>query len=1295
MKKSLPILLFICVVLGVSARTVSPENLVKDSGVQGGFIVHLGSSDGKKTAAFKLNDSYQVHGLTTDASSLAGLRTAIAKETQYGEVSADLLDGKLLPYVDNLVNLLIAEDLSGIAESEIQRVLTPNGVAMIREGDNWKKVTKAWPSNIDEWTHYLHSAEGNAVAKDSVVAPPQHLQWIGSPRWSRHHDRMASMSALVSAKGRIIYVMDEGSRVSIQLPPKWTLIARDAFNGTILWKQPIPKWHSHLWPLKSGPTQLARRLVAVEDEVFATLGITAPLSKLNAATGEILHTFEGTGGTEEVLVSDGKVFVLVNKGVSELANYSPKHNVGDQRRVRTEFVWNKKPRILMGFDQKSGKKLWEYETTVAPLSLTAGSDGVYFHDGERMVCLDRESGASTWSTPPVGTRRNIPFNFGLKIVVHGDRVIVAGGDRKMSCYNAKTGKKYWETDHARGGYESPEDLLVVGGLVWSAPLYSGRDSGVWTGRDLISGEVKKEFPPNVDTYWFHHRCYISKATENFLLPSRTGIEFVNYKKDDWTINHWVRGGCLYGIMPSNGLVYSAPHNCACYPEAKLYGLNALAPAASRKLPPEPAVETRLTQGPAYGKTKDSDSQTNESDWPTYRGSPAREAFTQTKIDENLETAWETQLKGRLSAITAAHGKLFIAEIDAHTLHALDANSGKKTWSFTAGGRIDSPPTIHGQAVLFGSTDGFIYCVHARDGALAWKFRAAPNDLRTMSFEQLESLWPVHGSILVQEGIGYAIAGRSNFLDTGLRFYKFDPHSGKILLTKTIDEKDPSNDGKNMQDRLQTLQMGVGLSDILSSDGESVYMRSQRFDLEGNRINIGPHSGDAPTQGAVQSGEGRHLFSPTGFLDGDWFHRSYWVYGKSFAGGHNGYYQAGKFTPSGRILVCDGENVYGFGRKPQYYKWTTTIEHQLFSAGKEFSAGIDEGSVPDKGARRGGSQKNSGVGSGILFPVVKTLDPTGKPVAVEAWVKAEKPSGVIVARGGPANGFALVLQRGRPAFSWRSKEKLYRVSSNTGIVGRWVHLAGVLTPEKKLQLFINGELVGEKENVPFIDAEPIQGMGIGQDDMSPVGEYQSPFYFTGTIDEVRLYHGPYSPAQIKESLSNPGKILKTDNLVLACTFNKGKFADFSDHKHKGKPGYIAPVEGKFEQALYFNGKGPKAGSRGKAGGVAHKWNEDIPVLARSMVLAKDTIFLAGPPDNIDEEDTFRRIIARDHTVNAELNAQDEALEGKQGGVLLAIDKNTGQQLSSITLSELPTWDGMAAANGKLYITTEKGNVICLE
>ena len=127
-----------------------------------------------------------------------------------------------------------------------------------------------------------------------------------------------------------------------------------------------------------------------------------------------------------------------------------------------------------------------------------------------------------------------------------------------------------------------------------APLTSGKDSGVYTGRDPRSGEVKKEFAPDVDTYWFHHRCYIAKATDNFLMPSRTGIEFVDPDKEHWDIHHWVRGGCLYGVMPCNGLTYAPPHNCACYPEAKLFGFNALAPASiTRPVPTEVSEEGRL------------------------------------------------------------------------------------------------------------------------------------------------------------------------------------------------------------------------------------------------------------------------------------------------------------------------------------------------------------------------------------------------------------------------------------------------------------------------------------------------------------------------------------------------------------------------------------------------------------------------------------------------------------------------------------------------------------------------------
>ncbi len=562
-----------------AAEADQAGEILDAAGVQGGIIVHLGAGDGKLTAALRASDSFQVQGLDRDWDNVQAARKHVQSLGIYGPVSIDKLTAaRQLPYIDNLINLVVAEDTSGIPMKEIMRVLVPKGVAYVKHGDEWEKTVKPWPKNIDEWTHYMHDPSNNAVAHDDVVGPPRHLQWLGSPRWSRHHDRMASMSAMVSAGGRVFYIMDEGSRISIELPSKWTLIARDAFNGTVLWKRPIPKWQHHLWPLKSGPTSLARRLVAVDDRVYVTLGIDAPVSVLDAATGETVHELADSAGAEELIVAGTNVYALVNKGAFELADYKPKFNVGDQARVRKEFHWNEEPRQLMAFDTASGRQLWKKESTVAPLTMSSDGERVFYHDGEKVVARDRANGEEEWSSEPIDRRQQIQFNFGPKLVIHNGILLFAGGDREMHAMNTKTGKELWTAPHARGGYESPEDLLVSSNLVWSAPTTSGRDSGVWTGLNVRTGKVEKSFAPNVQTYWFHHRCYIAKATDKFIMPSRTGIEFVDPDKSDWEIQHWVRGGCLYGVMPCNGLLYAPPHDCACYPEAKLYGLNALAPA---------------------------------------------------------------------------------------------------------------------------------------------------------------------------------------------------------------------------------------------------------------------------------------------------------------------------------------------------------------------------------------------------------------------------------------------------------------------------------------------------------------------------------------------------------------------------------------------------------------------------------------------------------------------------------------------------------------------------------------------
>ena len=130
-------------------------------------------------------------------------------------MSIDRLAGKRLPYIDNLVNLIVAENQGGIPMAEVMRVLAPNGVAYVMKDGRWTKTIKPRPKTIDEWTHYLYDSSNNATSHDTAVGPPRRMQWVGSPRYSRHHDKMSSLSAAVSAGGRVFYIFDEASPVSI------------------------------------------------------------------------------------------------------------------------------------------------------------------------------------------------------------------------------------------------------------------------------------------------------------------------------------------------------------------------------------------------------------------------------------------------------------------------------------------------------------------------------------------------------------------------------------------------------------------------------------------------------------------------------------------------------------------------------------------------------------------------------------------------------------------------------------------------------------------------------------------------------------------------------------------------------------------------------------------------------------------------------------------------------------------------------------------------------------------------
>jgi outer membrane protein assembly factor BamB len=89
---------------------------------------------------------------------------------------------------------------------------------------------------------------------------------------------------------------------------------------------------------------------------------------------------------------------------------------------------------------------------------------------------------------------------------------------------------------------------------------------------------------------------------------------------------------------------------------------------------------------------------------------------------NLVRLWEfpTGNAAVLSSPAVVGGTLYVGS-NAGSVYALNASSGRKLWSFTAGGAVDSSPAVANGIVYFGSFDQRVYAVRASDGALVWSF----------------------------------------------------------------------------------------------------------------------------------------------------------------------------------------------------------------------------------------------------------------------------------------------------------------------------------------------------------------------------------------------------------------------------------------------------------------------------------------------------------------------------------------------------------------------------------------------
>ena len=857
-------------------------HLLSASGVNGGLVVCIGCDDPQLLAELGKAGPYLVQGLDTDSSKVEAARKFIQSQGVYGKVAVDVFDGRNLPYVDNLVNLLLVVDSEcAISDDEMDRILAPRGVGIIRNaGTDLVRFTKPVPTDIDDWTHFLHGPDNNAVAKDTVVGPPRHIQWCSEPMWGRDHHAekgtYPTVRTVLSSKGRLISLIDRTETSDMTVPSDWAVVARDAFSGVLLWTRPI-RLKSHAeQKAKWGLEEVWRQLIADESYVYVATAPGKPLSALDIETGDVIRSFDETSGYSEV-IKDGNILFLVIPG---------------QR--------------IVAADARTGKRLWGWTPSndgeIIRLTLAAADSKVFVKTDKSAVCLSAFNGKLLWRRELAQSEKKTKLYFPREKLIVKDGVVLvsyAGKDPvslnrdiqeflgshprvreydgKLAALSATDGSVLWESVYYPGLEGSPGEIYVSDGVVWPGPDFAQP-------RDLRTGEIKqtRHIIERLWTDGHHYRCYPGKATSQYIITAKRGIEMIDMLGENHSRNNWARGTCRVGVTPCNGLIYAPPHSCGCYVEAKIIGFHALAPARNTR----PYNLERLEKGPAYGvirETKDEGRGTGQ--WSTFRANAARSGSTETNIATVLGQKWKANIGGRLSALTVSNGRVFVASVDAHTVHAIDTANGEKLWQFMAGARVDSPHTIYNGLALFGSADGYIYCLRTSDGALVWRFLASPEKLNAVAFDQLESVWPVHGSVLVKNGVAYAAAGRCSYLDGGIMLYGLNPATGKVIAKRLVESEhagamDPPPDGSEhasttmirqntvdykthlASDRSDAFSMRGATTDILVADSNSIYLRHMRLNdkLE------------------TETSKRPHLYSTSSLLD-DWEHnRSYWILG---------------------------------------------------------------------------------------------------------------------------------------------------------------------------------------------------------------------------------------------------------------------------------------------------------------------------------------------------------------------------------------------------------------------------------
>ncbi len=706
-----------------------------------------------------------------DAVDVEAARRAANSAGLYGtRIYVEKGDPKRIGLADNLADaVLVAAGAAGVPRAEVLRVLRPGGIALM---DN-KQLVKPFPDGADDWSHHYHGPDNNPQSRDRLARAPFLTQFIAEPRYG------PAPQAAVSSAGRLFMAFGHVAWHQREEDPMDTLIAMNAFNGTLLWKRKLP---AGIMVDRSTMIATPKTLYLSDDKSCKLIDAAT-----GRVTGEITLPAKLADGTfwKWMAVEDGTLYALVGQ------KEDPDQQARWRRRGhgwpwtgiskgynQQKYKWGFGG-TLVAIDPEKNKVLWHHsqDTPIDSRGLCMSGGRIFIsHFGSYLAALDAKTGKGIW-------RRTAEKDAGLFKAIgpyrpgHGyvggwkstvylkctDKALYFIGPQvnHLTAVSAAEGKLMWTY--------AQKDLHVV-----------IRDDGLYTiGPEKSRGSTNKLDPLTGKVLARY------AVTRRACTRSTGGPDGIFFRASGGSVRldlaagkpQWIspmRPSCLVGVMIANGLAYWLPWTCDC--NLQMFGVISCGPAGDFKFD-QKAAPQRLEKGPG-GTAKVAEFKASPSDWPEYRANNKRSAVTSAVIGKKVNRLWQVALRGgdRITAPVAAGGLVFLSGSDG-VVRALDAADGKVRWTAYTGGAVLYPPAVAGGRAFVGSADGWAYAFEAATGKLLWRFRAAPLQRKIPVYGSLQSTWPVATGMAVRDGVVYFAAGMNNF--DGTHVYALDAADGRI------------------------------------------------------------------------------------------------------------------------------------------------------------------------------------------------------------------------------------------------------------------------------------------------------------------------------------------------------------------------------------------------------------------------------------------------------------------------------------------------------------------------------------